>query len=116
MNNICTICKKEKLVANNLKACCDCIKGNRHNVLKEIEKSLGRKKTIPKGPRIIDMDILLYNNIILNSPELTIPHPQIKNREFILKHLLEIDHYLIDPETGIPYIDIYREKYKSLLQ
>ena len=62
------------------------------------------------------MDILLYDDTILNSPELRIPHPQIRNREFILKHLLEINLDLIDPETGIPYLDIYKEKFKGLLQ
>ncbi len=77
------------------------------NITKKIENGLGRVKTIPKGPRIIDLDILLYDDLIMNSPELTIPHPQIKNRKFILKHLIEIDPELADPVTGILYRKYY---------
>jgi 2-amino-4-hydroxy-6-hydroxymethyldihydropteridine diphosphokinase len=78
-------------------------------ILKLIEKKLGRKKTIPKGPRVIDLDILLYDDIIFNSHKLRIPHPEIKNRNFILKHLIEINPSLIDPLSRIPYTDIYKK-------
>ena len=77
--------------------------------VKIIEKKLGRKKTIPKGPRIIDLDILLYDDIILDSPKLAIPHPEIKNRKFILKHLVELEPALADPLTGDVYADILRK-------
>ncbi len=83
-------------------------------ILKLIEKKLGRKKTIPKGPRVIDLDILLYDDIIFNSRKLRIPHPEIKNRNFILKHLIEINPSLIDPLTRILYADIYKRKCDSL--
>ncbi len=79
-------------------------------VLQKIEKKLGRTKTIPKGPRIIDLDILLYDDIIFNSRKLTIPHPEIKKRRFILKHLIEIEPCLADPLTGLLYSDIYNGK------
>ena len=72
-------------------------------ILKKIEKKLGRESTLPKGPRIIDLDILLYDDIILNTDYLTIPHPEIKNRKFVMKHLLEIDPGLADPATGVKY-------------
>ena len=75
--------------------------------VKKIEKKLGRVKTIPKGPRIIDIDILLYGDYILNSGTLTIPHPEIKNRDFVLKHLIEITPDLIDPLTKKPYSGYY---------
>ncbi len=75
--------------------------------LKEIEEKLGREKTVPKGPRIIDLDILLYDDIILDTKDLKIPHPEIKNRKFILKHLIEINPDITDPQTGIQYMDIY---------
>jgi 2-amino-4-hydroxy-6-hydroxymethyldihydropteridine diphosphokinase len=78
--------------------------------VKIIEKKLGRKKTVPKGPRIIDLDILLYDNAVINSRRLTIPHPEIKNRGFILKHLIEIDQKLADPVSGFLYTDIYKRK------
>lgn len=76
-------------------------------LVKKIEKKMGREKTIPKGPRIIDIDILLYGSYILKSEILTIPHAEIKNREFILKHLIEITPDLTDPLTKIRYSDIY---------
>ena len=72
-------------------------------ILQQIELKIGPRKTVPKGPRVIDLDILLYNDIILNLPDLTIPHPEIKNRSFVLKHLTDIAPDLIDPITGIPY-------------
>ncbi len=72
-------------------------------ILKNIEKKLGRKKTIDKGPRTIDLDILLYDDILLNTANLRIPHPEIRNRGFILKHLNELNPRLVDPVTGEKY-------------
>jgi 2-amino-4-hydroxy-6-hydroxymethyldihydropteridine diphosphokinase len=72
-------------------------------IFKQIEIKLGRIKSFPKGPRTIDLDILLYNNIILNTIDLIIPHPEIKNRNFILQHLIELEPDLIDPMTGKSY-------------
>jgi 2-amino-4-hydroxy-6-hydroxymethyldihydropteridine diphosphokinase len=73
------------------------------HLLKNIETKMGRKTLFSKGPRQIDLDILLYNDIILNTGELTIPHPEIKNREFILRHLIEIDPDITDPVTEEKY-------------
>lgn len=58
--------------------------------LKEIEKKLGRKKTVRFGPRAIDLDILLYANKKINQRNLKIPHPRMKKRKFVLKPLKEI--------------------------
>lgn len=58
--------------------------------LKEIEKEMGRKKTFKDGPRIIDLDIIYYDNIVLNTPTLTIPHPRAHLRMFVMKGLVEI--------------------------
>ncbi|MCM8765945.1 MAG: 2-amino-4-hydroxy-6-hydroxymethyldihydropteridine diphosphokinase [Candidatus Omnitrophica bacterium] len=59
--------------------------------LKNIEHILGRRKTSLRwGPRCIDLDILFYNKLILNTKELTIPHPEIPKRFFVLKPLNEI--------------------------
>ncbi|KAL8799497.1 MAG: hypothetical protein Q9200_007523 [Gallowayella weberi] len=57
--------------------------------LKDIENSLGRVKTIENGPRNIDLDILLYDNRIVNEERLQIPHPRISEREFVLRPLCE---------------------------
>jgi 2-amino-4-hydroxy-6-hydroxymethyldihydropteridine diphosphokinase len=74
--------------------------------LQQAETDLGRVKSFPKGPRSIDLDILLYDCVIMKTDDLTIPHPEIKNREFIMKHLIELDPDIIDPLTGKKYRDI----------
>ena len=67
---------------------------------KNIEKKMGRNKTILRnGPRIIDIDILDYNNIILKNRNLTLPHPSIKERIFVLKPWSDIA-----PNYKLPYI------------
>lgn len=76
------------------------------DTLKRIETELGRSKTFPKGPREIDLDILLYNDIILNSEKLIIPHPQIVHRDFVVRHLIELDPDLRDPVTGRRYLSL----------
>ena len=63
-----------------------------HNLLAElkaIEKKLGRVKTVENGPRPIDIDILIYDNIKLTTAELTIPHPRMLKREFVMTPLRE---------------------------
>jgi 2-amino-4-hydroxy-6-hydroxymethyldihydropteridine diphosphokinase len=56
----------------------------------EIEREMGRQRTQPKGPRIIDIDILLFGDLILSSPELSVPHPAMHQRRFVLEPLAEI--------------------------
>ncbi len=58
--------------------------------LKEIEIDLGRRESIRWGSRIIDLDILFYNNLVIDTPELIIPHSGIKDREFVLRPLSEM--------------------------
>ena len=58
--------------------------------LKNIEKELGRTKTVRWGPRVIDLDILLYANKIVKTKILTIPHPRMFERDFITKPLVEV--------------------------
>jgi 2-amino-4-hydroxy-6-hydroxymethyldihydropteridine diphosphokinase len=73
--------------------------------LHRIEHSLGRDRSreIRMGPRPIDLDILLCDAIIMDAPELTIPHPRITERMFVLVPLLELAPDLRDPRTGTPY-------------
>jgi 2-amino-4-hydroxy-6-hydroxymethyldihydropteridine diphosphokinase/dihydropteroate synthase len=59
------------------------------DVLQSIEKSLGRKKIIDKGPRNIDLDILLFNDQAIDHERLKVPHPGIFEREFVLRPLAE---------------------------
>ena len=58
--------------------------------LKTIEKSLGRVKTVRNGPRVIDLDILLYSDLKIKNKSLTIPHPAMFKRNFVVKPLSEI--------------------------
>jgi 2-amino-4-hydroxy-6-hydroxymethyldihydropteridine diphosphokinase len=58
--------------------------------LREIESRMGNKKLIAKGPRLIDMDILLYGQEMIDTPELGVPHPRMTKRRFVLVPLAEI--------------------------
>lgn len=57
---------------------------------KEIENELGRKYTVRRGPRVIDIDILLYGSSVVQTPDLEIPHPRMTQRRFVLVPLVEI--------------------------
>ncbi|MBM4423408.1 MAG: 2-amino-4-hydroxy-6-hydroxymethyldihydropteridine diphosphokinase [Chloroflexi bacterium] len=65
--------------------------------LKALESELGRQPGIRYGPRLIDIDILFYDQLILDTPELTIPHPRLHERAFVLVPLAEIAPDLIHP-------------------
>jgi 2-amino-4-hydroxy-6-hydroxymethyldihydropteridine diphosphokinase len=58
--------------------------------LQDIEKQLGRKRTVKNAPRTIDLDILLYGDNKIDEPDLKIPHPGMREREFVMKPLKEI--------------------------
>ncbi len=68
--------------------------------LKSIESDMGRTETFSKGPRIIDLDILLYGKTVIDSDSLKIPHQGIFGRDFIYEHLMEIDPDIIEPLSG----------------
>jgi 2-amino-4-hydroxy-6-hydroxymethyldihydropteridine diphosphokinase len=65
--------------------------------LKRLEIALGRQISFPNGPRSIDLDILFYDDIVLNTDSLTIPHPRLHERAFVLLPLLDIDPDLVHP-------------------
>jgi 2-amino-4-hydroxy-6-hydroxymethyldihydropteridine diphosphokinase len=58
--------------------------------LREIERRMGSKKLVARGPRLIDVDILLYGQQTIDSPELQVPHPRMHLRRFVLAPLAEI--------------------------
>jgi 2-amino-4-hydroxy-6-hydroxymethyldihydropteridine diphosphokinase len=68
-----------------------------HELL-EIERSMGRLRLAPKGPRIIDMDILLFGTAIVREPRLEIPHPRMAERRFVLVPFAEIAPGTIHPQ------------------
>ncbi|HEX2996125.1 MAG TPA: 2-amino-4-hydroxy-6-hydroxymethyldihydropteridine diphosphokinase [Anaerolineales bacterium] len=65
--------------------------------LKRLEVALGRKESIPNGPRLIDLDILFYDDLVMYSAALTIPHPRLQERAFVLVPLMELDPELVHP-------------------
>lgn len=66
-------------------------------VLRQIERTLGRRKLVRRGPRAIDIDILLYGSTRISTPELEIPHPRMAERRFVLVPLAEIAPSLHHP-------------------
>ena len=71
-------------------------------VVNEIEKRLGRVRSgaVPRGPRLIDIDIILFGSLQVESRDLAIPHPRMMQRRFVLDPLLEIDPGLKHPASG----------------
>ena len=66
--------------------------------LQEVEKQLGKKVVRENGPRVIDLDLLVYGEEVIDQPELTLPHPGILNRDFVLKPLTDLNPMLTHPE------------------
>jgi 2-amino-4-hydroxy-6-hydroxymethyldihydropteridine diphosphokinase len=60
-------------------------------ICREIERALGRDQDNRKGPRTLDLDLLLYDDCILTDPALTLPHPRLHHRRFVLAPLVELD-------------------------
>jgi len=78
----------------------------------DIEREMGRTKKSVSGvysDRLIDIDLLLYDDCIIHSEELTLPHPLMMERLFVLQPLCEIAPELYNPETRIRFIDALRE-------
>ncbi len=69
------------------------------DLLKSVEKNAGRcsREKIRFGPRMLDLDIILYDNTVMNTDRLTIPHPRMHERRFVLQPLCDIDFSIIHP-------------------
>ncbi len=81
------------------------------SVVQRVEKQLGRERgahVLPKGPRSIDIDILLYGRAVIRTPRLIVPHPSMIERRFVLEPLLELNADLRNPATG----DLFKEQLK----
>lgn len=74
--------------------------------LKRLETALGREPNFQNGPRVIDIDILFYDDLVLNSPPLVIPHPRLHHRGFVLMPLNDIAPNLIHPVLGRPISEL----------
>ena len=74
--------------------------------LKNIERSLGRTISFPNGPRLIDLDILFFDRLIIKTPELEIPHPRISERAFELVPLSDLIPDFIHPVLNCSICDL----------
>jgi 2-amino-4-hydroxy-6-hydroxymethyldihydropteridine diphosphokinase len=76
------------------------------NYLKLLETKLGRQPAVRWGPRRIDMDILFYADLVLETPELILPHPRLHERAFVLVPLADLAPDLVHPVFGKPVRDL----------
>jgi 2-amino-4-hydroxy-6-hydroxymethyldihydropteridine diphosphokinase len=70
------------------------------HALLALESTQGRERPFPNAPRVLDLDLLLYDDMVMNTAELTLPHPRMHERGFVLLPLAEIAPDLIIPEYG----------------
>ena len=70
------------------------------DALLAIERDLGRTRAFPNAPRTLDLDLLLLDDVILDTPELTLPHPRLHERGFVLVPLAEIASEMVHAGTG----------------
>ncbi|MDR1942726.1 MAG: 2-amino-4-hydroxy-6-hydroxymethyldihydropteridine diphosphokinase [Endomicrobium sp.] len=84
------------------------------SLIKQIEKIMGRFKTLHWGPRIIDIDILFFNKNIIAKKYLAVPHKEIQNRLFVLIPLVEIAESFVHPTLKQKIGDILNEKLLTL--
>lgn len=77
--------------------------------LLDVETGLGRTRQRRWGPRVVDLDILLYDDVVMASKELTLPHPELANRRFVLQPLAEIAAQVKVPAIGKKVLELLRE-------
>lgn len=74
----------------------------------KIEEALGKKISIPKGPRTIDLDLLFYGQSVIDAPGLTLPHPALSDRAFVLIPLAEIAPHWIHPLLRLSAVELLK--------
>lgn len=84
------------------------------DTLLSVEKTMGRVRHERNGPRIIDLDIVLYEDRVIHTQHLTVPHPELKNRDFVLWPLFEIAPKLSLPD-GTPLKKLISKQPKELI-
>jgi 2-amino-4-hydroxy-6-hydroxymethyldihydropteridine diphosphokinase len=71
------------------------------SAMQDIEQAMGRVRTYRGAPRVIDLDLLLYGQNIIREADLTVPHPELHKRLFVLAPLCEIASYVLHPVFGV---------------
>ena len=77
--------------------------------LKDIEEKLGRKRRFPWGPREIDLDIIFYGDKVIDEDELVVPHPEFRERRFVLLPLAEIETDYVPPGESRNLTELLRD-------
>lgn len=85
------------------------------DALQDLERQLGRERSRKWGARIIDLDILLYGNLVMKEEDLEIPHPLLTERSFVLIPLAELAPETVHPILGKTVSDLRDEKLKKTL-
>jgi len=75
----------------------------------QIELNMGRVKTVIWGPRVIDLDILLYDNQSINEPDLVVPHPELHKRQFVLTPLVDLASHIMVPGLEKTVLELQAE-------
>ncbi len=78
-------------------------------LLNRIEAAMGRVRAVAQGPRVIDLDILLIDDLVFETAELVVPHPRLHQRKFTLVPILEIEPSAVHPRMGRPLKDFLDE-------
>lgn len=78
-------------------------------ILQKVEEHAGRERKIHWGPRTLDLDIIFYDDDIISEDDLIVPHPDMKNRDFVLKPLMQIAPYKLHPVYRKTINDMYAE-------
>ena len=78
-------------------------------ILQKVEEHAGRERKIHWGPRTLDLDIIFYDDDIISEDDLIVPHPDMKNRDFVLKPLMQIAPYKLHPVYTKTISDMYTE-------
>lgn len=79
------------------------------DALKDIEKRMGRVWSEKYGPRLIDLDIILFDDLVLNEPDLKIPHPHMHERDFVMRPLREIAPEVVHPVLGKRITELFSQ-------
>jgi 2-amino-4-hydroxy-6-hydroxymethyldihydropteridine diphosphokinase len=79
------------------------------SALLTIERERGRERAFPAAPRTLDLDLVLFGDLVVNEPDLVVPHPRFRDRAFVLEPLAEIAPDMVDPVTGTTVGELFRQ-------